>query len=132
MLELQVLLLPDDRPRHLLGVGSPEDFFEGVARGVDTFDCVLPTRLARNGAALTRRGRLPLDNACYAEDPAPIEDGCPCYTCQHFSRAYLRHLLKAREILGAHLLTVHNLHFTLSLVREIRQAILDGTFSELV
>jgi len=130
-LELTVPLLPEDRPRYLMGVGSPEDLFECVARGIDIFDCVLPTRLARNAAVLTRHGRLNLRNAQYAVDPVPIEEECTCYTCQHFSRAYLRHLFKAEEILAPHLATIHNLHFLLSLMRKIRQAILDGTFNAL-
>jgi queuine tRNA-ribosyltransferase len=131
MLEATVPLLPDDKPRHLLGVGSPEDIFEGVARGMDIFDCVLPTRIARNGAVFTRAGRLNLRNAQYANDPAPIEEGCDCYACRHFSRAYLRHLIMAKEILGVRLATLHNLHFMLNLMREIREAILAGTFSAL-
>ena len=131
MLEVTVPLLPQDKPRHLLGVGSPEDIFEGVARGIDIFDCVLPTRIARNGAVFVRTGRLNIRNARYADDPAPIEEGCNCYTCRHFSRAYLRHLIMAREILGLRLATLHNLHFMLNLVREIREAILAGTFAAL-
>lgn len=131
MLEVTVPLLPEDKPRHLLGVGSPEDIFEGVARGIDIFDCVLPTRTARNGAVFTRTGRLNLRNARYAADPDPIEEGCGCYTCRHFSRAYLRHLIMAKEILGLRLATVHNLHFMLNLMREIREAIVAGTFSTL-
>jgi len=126
-----VPLLPEDKPRHLLGAGSPEDIFEGVARGMDIFDCVLPTRIARNGAVFTRTGRLNMRNARYADDPAPIEEGCGCYACRHFSRAYLRHLVMAKEILGLRLATLHNLHFMLSLMREIREAILAGTFSAL-
>jgi len=131
MLEVTVPLLPDDKPRHLLGVGSPEDIFEGVARGVDIFDCVLPTRIARNGAVFTHTGRLNMRNARYADDPAPIEEGCDCYTCRHFSRAYLRHLIMAKEILGLRLATLHNLHFMLNLMREIREAILAGAFAAL-
>ena len=131
MLEVTVPLLPQDKPRHLLGVGSPEDIFEGVARGIDIFDCVLPTRIARNGALFVRTGRLNIRNARYADDPAPIEEGCDCYTCRNFSRAYLRHLIMAREILGLRLATLHNLHFMLNLVREIREAILAGTFAAL-
>jgi len=131
MLEVTVPLLPEDKPRHLLGAGSPEDIFEGVARGMDIFDCVLPTRIARNGAVFTRTGRLNMRNARYADDPAPIEEGCGCYACRHFSRAYLRHLVMAKEILGLRLATLHNLHFMLSLMREIREAILAGTFSAL-
>jgi len=114
----------------LLGVGSPEDLFECVARGIDIFDCVLPTRIARNGAFLTQQGRLNIRNARFADDPTPIEEGCQCYTCRTFSRAYLRHLIKAEEILGLHLATVHNLHFLLNLTRQMRQSILDGTFAD--
>ena len=128
MLEVTTPLLPEDRPRYLMGVGSPEDLFEGVARGIDLFDCVLPTRIARNGAVFTRQGRLNLRNARHAEDPRPIEEGCACYTCQHFSRAYLRHLVATKEILGLRLTTIHNLHFVLELMRRIRASILDGTF----
>ena len=122
-------LLPADRPRYLMGVGTPEDLVEGVARGVDMFDCVLPTRMARNGGALTRHGRINLRNACYADDPGPLLPDCTCYTCTHFSRAYLRHLILANEILGAHLLTIHNLHLMLTMAREIRESILKGQFS---
>jgi len=131
MLEVTIPLLPEDRPRHLLGVGSPEDLFEGVARGIDIFDCALPTRVARNGTFLTREGRLNIRNAQHKDDPAPVEEGCSCYTCQHFSRAYLRHLVIAKEILGLHLATLHNLHFMLNLMEEIRGAILDGRFAVL-
>jgi len=131
MLEVTVPLLPADKPRHLLGIGSPEDFFEGVARGIDIFDCVLPTRIARNGALFTRTGRLNIRNARYATDAASIEEGCGCYACRHFSRAYLRHLIMAKEILGIRLATLHNLHFMLNLMREIREAILAGDFSDL-
>ena len=129
-LERTTPLLPKDRPRYLMGVGSPEDLVHGVARGVDIFDCVLPTRIARNGAALTRDGRLNMRNQKYAADPRPIEEGCTCYTCTHFSRAYVRHLVKASEILGHYLLSVHNLHMLLTLMREMRAAILAGTFAE--
>ncbi|MCS7259284.1 MAG: tRNA guanosine(34) transglycosylase Tgt [Anaerolineae bacterium] len=122
--------LPRDRPRYLMAVGSPEDIFECVARGIDQFDCVLPTRMARNGAVLTHRGRLNLRNAQYAADPLPIEESCLCYTCTTFSRAYLRHLIMADEITGLYLTTLHNLHFMLDLMRRIRQSILDGTFVE--
>ena len=136
MLEVVDLLLPPDQPRYLMGVGTPQDLVECVARGVDMFDCVLPTRLARNGGALTRTpgpspskpGRLNLRNSRFADDPDPIEPGCTCYTCTHFSRAYLRHLILANEILGHHLLTLHNLHLMLTMAREIREAILEGRF----
>jgi queuine tRNA-ribosyltransferase len=128
MLDVQVPLLPADKPRHLLGVGAPEDVVVGVARGIDTFDCVLPTREARHARVLTRQGQLNLRNAQFAGDPAPIEPDCTCYTCHHFSRAYLRHLFKAEEVLGLTLATVHNLHFMLHLMWEIRQTILAGRF----
>jgi len=129
MLEITVPLLPEDKPRHLLGVGSPEDLFEGVARGIDIFDCALPTRLARNGTVLTRKGRLNLRNAEFARDARPIEEGCGCYTCQHFSRAYLRHLIKAEEILGLRLSSLHNVYFMVHLMAEIRQSLQDGSFA---
>jgi queuine tRNA-ribosyltransferase len=129
-LEQTTPLLPADKPRYLMGVGSPEDLVHGVARGVDLFDCVLPTRVARNGAALTRQGRINLRNQQYAADPSPLEPGCTCYTCTHFSRAYIRHLVKASEILGHQLLSLHNLHLLLTLMREMRAAILDGTFTD--
>jgi queuine tRNA-ribosyltransferase len=131
MLDVTVPLLPYDKPRYLMGVGAPEDILEAVARGVDLFDCVLPTRLGRNGAALTSQGRLNLRNAQYSADPAPLEEGCECYACRNFSRAYIRHLVKANEILGLRLLTLHNLHFLLQLMRDVRQAIQSGTFAAL-
>jgi len=129
MLEATIPHLPNTKPRHLLGVGTPEEFVQAVARGIDTFDCVLPTRAARHGAALTRQGRLNLRNAQFTEDPRPLDEACPCYTCTHFSRAYLRHLVKAREILGLHLLTLHNLSYLLAFMHEIRQSILAGCFT---
>jgi queuine tRNA-ribosyltransferase len=128
MLDITTPLLPADRPRYLMGVGAPEDLLEGVARGVDLFDCVLPTRLARNAAVFTRQGRLNLRNARFERDPAPVEAECACYTCQTFSRAYLRHLFKADEILGARLATIHNVHFLLQLMRDVRQAIAADRF----
>ena len=130
MLEVLHPLLPRHKPRYLMGVGSPEDLFECVARGVDQFDCVLPTRIARNGAVFTRRGRVNLRNASFAADPDPIEENCTCYTCGTFSRAYLRHLIIAKEITGLRLTTLHNVHFMLETMRRIRQSILDGTFAD--
>ena len=127
-LDVTVPELPLDKPRYLMGVGAPEDIVEGVARGIDIFDCVLPTRVARNGGLFTRGGRLNLRNAKYAADPLPVEPGCDCYCCQHFSRAYLRHLFKAGEILGLHLATVHNVRFMIRLMSEIREHIASGTF----
>ena len=122
--------LPDAAPRHLLGVGHPEDLIEGIARGIDTFDCVMPTRVARMAGALTMDGRINLRNARFARDPRPIAADCGCYACQRFSRGALRHLVKAGEILAAHLLTLHNLHFTLELVRQARAAILVDGFAD--
>jgi queuine tRNA-ribosyltransferase len=130
MLEVLHPLLPRHKPRYLMGVGSPEDLFECVARGVDQFDCVLPTRIARNGTVLTHRGRLNLRNAQFAEDPAPIEEDCACYTCSTFSRAYLRHLIIAKEITALRLTTLHNLHFVLETMRRIRRSILNGAFAD--
>jgi queuine tRNA-ribosyltransferase len=130
MLEVLHPLLPRHKPRYLMGVGSPEDLFECVARGVDQFDCVLPTRIARNGAVFTRQGRINLRNAGFAEDPAPIEEDCTCYTCGTFTRAYLRHLVISKEITGLRLTTLHNVHFMLEAMRCIRQSILHGTFAE--
>lgn len=129
MLEATTPLLPRDKPRYLMGVGAPEDLLEGVARGVDLFDCVLPTRLARNAALFSRHGRINIRNAQFERDPAPIEEGCQCYTCRRFSRAYLRHLFKAGEILGARLATLHNVHFLLQLMRDVREAIAQDRFS---
>ena len=120
--------LPPNKPRYLMGVGAPEDVVEGVWRGIDIFDCVLPTRVARNGGVFTRQGRLNLNNARYADDPLPLEPGCDCYACQNFSRAYIRHLRKAEEILGLHLATLHNIRFMIRLMNEIRAAIIAGTF----
>jgi queuine tRNA-ribosyltransferase len=133
MLDITTPLLPAARPRYLMGVGAPEDLLAGVARGVDLFDCVLPTRLARNAALFTRQGRLNMRNARFERDPAPIEAGCGCYTCRHFSRAYLRHLFKTGELLVYRLATIHNVHFLLQLMRDVRAAIAGGrlaTFSQ--
>jgi len=121
-------VLPRDRVRYLMGVGTPQDLVECTARGVDMFDCVLPTRMARNGGVLTRTGRLNISNAQYTDDPRPLEPGCTCYACSHVSRAYLRHLNWANEILGHQLITIHNLHLMLSIAREIREAVLQDRF----
>ncbi len=122
--------LPDNKPRYLMGVGSPEDLVTGVKRGVDIFDCVLPTRLARHHAAITRTGRLNIANARYISDKSPIDKGCTCYACRNFSSAYIRHLVLAKEILGATLLTIHNLNTLLVLMKDIRQSIVDGRFEQ--
>jgi queuine tRNA-ribosyltransferase len=124
-------LLPADRPRYLMGTGMPDDLIECVARGIDMFDCVLPTRNARNGQLLTARGPLVIKNARYAEDPLPPDPDCGCYTCRHFSRAYLRHLYIAGEMTAATLNSVHNLYFYLDTMRRIREAIVFGTFEQL-
>jgi queuine tRNA-ribosyltransferase len=121
-------LLPADRPRYFMGLGDPEGILEIVARGVDMFDCVLPTRTARTGSALTGSGRLNFRNARYARDPGPIEDGCGCPACTRFSRAYVRHLVNQEEILGLRLLSLHNLWFVLRLTEGARAAILRGEF----
>jgi queuine tRNA-ribosyltransferase len=130
MLDITIEHLPPDRPRYLMGVGSPEDVLAAVAHGVDMMDCVLPTRIARNGALIVRTGRLNIKSPQYTWDERPIEEGCGCYTCQHFSRAYLRHLFKAEEILGLRLMTIHNVYFLVELMRQIRQAVLEGRFPQ--
>ncbi len=121
-------ILPETKPRHLLGIGSVEDIYEAVKRGMDSFDCVIPTRLGRNGAALTRKGNLNIKAASYHLDKRPIEAGCGCYTCRHFARYYLCHLFKAGEMLGPILTTIHNLHFMENLMKEIRDDILNSKF----
>ncbi|PYI53311.1 tRNA guanosine(34) transglycosylase Tgt [Paenibacillus flagellatus] len=123
MLECTVPLLPDRKPRYLMGVGSPDALLEGSIRGVDMFDCVLPTRIARNGTVMTSQGRLVVRGAKLARDFGPLDPNCGCYTCTNYSRAYLRHLLKADETFGIRLTTYHNLHFLLDLMRNVRQAI---------
>lgn len=120
--------LPTHAPRYLMGVGKPEDIVEAVRRGIDMFDCVLPTRNARNGQLFTRYGELRIRNSRYRDDTRPPDSDCPCYTCQHYSRAYLRHLDQCREILGARLNTIHNLHYFQILMQEIRDAISSGRF----
>ncbi|MCS7287103.1 MAG: tRNA guanosine(34) transglycosylase Tgt [Anaerolineae bacterium] len=130
MLEVVIPLLPPNKPRHLLGVGAPEDLVEGISRGIDIFDCVLPTRMGRTGTLFTRQGKINIRNAIYARDPSPIDPTCQCYTCRNFSRAYLRHLFKAEEILAPILATIHNVYFTVNLVKKARQSILEGNFPQ--
>ncbi len=120
--------LPANKPRYLMGVGTPDCLVEGIALGVDMFDCVFPTRVARNGTVMTKHGRMVVRNAAYAEDFLPIDEQCGCYTCRNYSRAYLRHLFKAEEIFGLRLATIHNLHFLLDFMRQARQAILEDRF----
>jgi queuine tRNA-ribosyltransferase len=122
-------LLPAEKPRYLMGVGSPEDIVEGVARGIDIFDCALPTRVARNGALFTGEGRINIRKAAYRKMDAPIDPACDCSTCRTFSAAYLSHLFRSDELLGLRLATVHNLRFIANLMDRIRSSILDGTFS---
>ncbi len=130
MLEVVNNILPADKPRYLMGVGSPEDLINGILRGVDIFDCVLPTRLARHHAAMSFSGRLNLMNATYAHDPRPVDETCTCYTCQNFSRAYIRHLISAREMLSATLISIHNIHTLLEIARQARQAVLEARYTE--
>jgi len=129
MLDVVNAVLPPEKPRYLMGVGTPQDLIEGVRRGVDIFDCVLPTRLARHHAAmLANGGRLNMRRVEFARDPRPIDESCTCYTCQHFSRAYIRHLIVTKEMLAATLLSIHNLHTLVQLARDMREAILAGRF----
>jgi queuine tRNA-ribosyltransferase len=121
--------LPAAQPRYLMGVGTPEDIVEAVSRGIDMFDCVMPTRNARNGWLFTRNGDLKIRNARYKDDPRPLDEHCACHTCRHFSRAYLHHLQRLNEILGARLNTIHNLHYYLQIMREMREAIASGRFA---
>ena len=122
--------LPKDRPRYLMGVGSPDCLFEGVERGIDMFDCVLPTRIARHGMAMTSQGRVNIKNARYEKDFTPLDPECDCYTCRNYSRAYLRHLFKSDEILSSMLMTTHNLHFLVNTMKKIRKAIEEDRFME--
>lgn len=124
------LQLPAAKPRYLMGVGKPQDLLQAVRAGVDMFDCVMPTRNARNGFLFTSAGRVVIKNAQYRSDERPLDAGCDCYTCQHHSRAYLRHLFMAGEILGLHLNTLHNVTYYLRLMADMRQAIRDGTLAD--
>jgi queuine tRNA-ribosyltransferase len=121
-------LLPEDKPRYLMGVGTPEDLINGVKRGIDIFDCVLPTRLARHHSAFAPEGRLNLMNASFARDEKPLDETCDCYTCQTFTRAYIRHLIVARELLAGTLISIHNLRALIRLMEDIRRMITEGTF----
>jgi tRNA-guanine transglycosylase len=137
ILDWTIPLLPDAKPRHLLGIGELQDIAEGIARGIDLFDCASPTRWARNGALLVSRDiaenteqRIAISNARFAMDRAPIDPSCDCYTCQHFSRAYLHHLHRARELIYYRLASIHNLHFMMRFMQSLRAAIRAGTFVE--
>ena len=127
-LEYVVDFLPEDKPRYLMGVGTPDYLFEMVESGMDMADCVLPTRIARNGTALTSRGKVTVRNAAYAEDFTPLDPDCDCYCCRNHTKAYIRHLINLNEILGARLITIHNLHFLINLMKNIRQSIVEDRF----
>ena len=128
MTEATVQHLPADHPVYLMGVGTPEDLVEGVSRGIDMFDCVMPTRNARNGMLFTSRGRLVIKNSCFKDDQRPLDESCTCYTCRNYSRAYLRHLFMSREILAYQLNSIHNLHYYCSLMADMRNAIAEDRF----
>jgi queuine tRNA-ribosyltransferase len=130
MLDVVDDALPKTHPRYLMGVGFPEDVIEGIRHGVDLFDCVAPTRMGRNGAAFTHEGRLNIKRAEFRTDPRPLDPDCDCAACSRFTRAYIRHLFIADEMLGLRLLSLHNVHFLLSLMRSARQAIQAGTLEE--
>ena len=131
MLDYTLELLPQNKPRYLMGVGTPDYLVEGVARGIDMFDCVYPTRVARNGMAMVHSGRIVIKNSEYTEDERPLEEGCGCYACRNgYTRSYIRHLFRAGEIFGLRLLSLHNLHFLCQFMRDVRQSIIDGRFGE--
>jgi len=123
-------VLPEDKPRHLLGIGEPEDLFGAIENGCDLFDCVVPTRIARNGQLYTRQGKINITNAKYKKDFNPLEEDCGCYTCKSYTCAYISHLFRGKEMLAATLASIHNLYFIVNLVKKIRQSILDGKFFE--
>ncbi|OJF95776.1 tRNA guanosine(34) transglycosylase Tgt [Alkalibacterium sp. 20] len=130
VLDFTTPLLPENKPRYLMGVGTPDALIEGVMRGVDIFDCVLPTRIARNGTTMTSKGRLVLKNAAFARDFRPLDEKCDCYTCRNYSRAYLRHLIKSNETFGLRLTSYHNLYFLINLMKNVRQAIREDNLLE--
>ncbi|MFA6327474.1 MAG: tRNA guanosine(34) transglycosylase Tgt [Bacilli bacterium] len=130
MVEYATKYLPEDKPRYLMGVGDPLDFFEGIKRGIDMFDCVLPTRIARHGNAFTRSGKLNIRNLKYKLDFNPLEEKCDCYACQNFSKAYIRHLIIAKEVLGGRLLSIHNIRFLTKLMEDIRLSLKEDRFLE--
>ena len=130
MINYAIKYLPEDKPRYLMGVGEPIDLLEGVERGVDMFDCVLPTRLARHGNVFTRNGRINIRNNKYKDDFTSIEDSCDCYACKNYTKAYIRHLIVANETFGARLLSIHNIRFLVKMMEEIRESIKNDTFLE--
>ncbi len=129
-IDYSIPYLPEDKPRYLMGVGEPIDILEGVERGIDMFDCVLPTRIARHGNAFTHSGKINLRNSKYKEDFTPIEEGCDCYTCKNYTKAYIRHLLVSKEQLAGRLLSIHNIRFLIKLTEDIRESIDNNTFTE--
>ncbi len=130
MIDYAIPYLPEDKPRYLMGVGDPIDIIEGVIRGVDMFDCVLPTRIARHGSAFTKKGRINLKNSQYKTNWTPIEENCECYTCQNYTKGYIRHLITAGETLGGRLISIHNIRFLIKLTEELRQKIKEGQLLE--
>ena len=128
MTGVQTCALPIYKPRHLLGIGEPEDFFAGVEAGADTFDCVAASRAGRNGAVYSNQGRFNIANAKYRTSFVPLVEDCDCYTCTHYTQAYVHHLVKAKELLASTLVTIHNEHFVVNLVKKIRESILDETY----
>ncbi len=129
-IDYSIPYLPEDKVRYLMGVGEPIDIIEGVIRGIDIFDCVLPTRIARHGQAFTRHGKINFHNAKFKEDLSPVEEGCDCYTCQNYSKAYIRHLITTDEMLGGRLLSIHNIRFLIKITEELREAIKEGRVLE--
>ena len=129
-IDYSIPYLPKDKPRYLMGVGEPKDIVEGVIRGIDMFDCVLPTRIARHGNAFTRHGKLNIKNSKYKEDFTPIEEDCDCYTCKNYTKAYIRHLVNVDEALGGRLLSIHNIRFLIRLTEELREAIQEDRLLE--
>ncbi len=123
-------ILPEEKPRHLLGIGEPEDLFMGIENGVDLFDCVLPTRLGRNGTLYTKTGKIHITNTEYRTDTTPVENDCECYTCKNYTKAYLCHLFHGKEMLGGTLASIHNIYFIVNLTKKIRQSILNENFDE--
>lgn len=130
MLDVLQPMLPTNMPRYIMGVGTPDYIIESVRRGIDMFDCVLPTRTARNGTALTSKGKISLRNACFKDDFSPLDEECDCYACKGFSKSYLRHMVNSGEILAATLLSIHNIHFLQTLAQNLRQAVIDGNLKE--
>ena len=131
MIDYGIKYLPEDKVRYLMGVGEPTDIFEGVERGIDIFDCVLPTRLARHGHAFTKNGKINIKNAKYKDDLTPVDPNCDCECCKHYTKSYIRHLIICQETLGQRLLSIHNIRFLIKITEDIRESIKENRFSEL-